>query len=459
MKKQLFLFFLFLSTLANAQYSGNNTISVESLYSTGDDLPFWFSHNQSGKYNIPAKTNQLLSLQSYHRVDNLFKSSLDIKAGANFIGTYSNRFHFHFNELFAGVMLWNFKLEGGLFRDEENFYGLSSTNGNIDRSLNARPYPKIRLATDQFIPFFFFKDWFSYKAEYDEGWLGNEQYVKETHLHHKSLYGKFKLNKQLFITAGLNHYVMWGGISPDPQFGKLPSDFHAYLLYITGGKGDSSFPETDQYNVAGNQFGSYSLQLELIKNRYNLTFYYSHPFEDKSGMEYDNWRDNLIGVYIDFKKRALIEKVLYEFMYTIHQSGNTHLYGYMRGRDNYYNHGVYLSGYTYKGYSMASPLFSPILLVKGISTGIENNRIAMHHIGLDGSLNEHLRWEGRFTYSHNLGTYDHPYQNPKDQLSSIVTFDYSLPKFPVNLSLSLAADVGELYENRFGVLIKLSKNW
>jgi hypothetical protein len=457
MKKQLFLFFIFLSTLANAQYSGNNSISVESLYSTGDDLPFWFSHNQSGKYETPSKTNQLLSLQSYHRVNNLFKSSLDIKAGADFIGTYSNQFNFHFNELFAGVMLWNFKLEGGLFLDEENFAGLSSTNGNIDRSLNARPYPKIRLATDQFIPFFFFKDWFSYKAEYDEGWLGDEQYVKETHLHHKSLYGKFRLNKQLILTAGLNHYVMWGGNSP--EYGKLPTDFNSYLRYITGRAGSSAFPETDQQNVAGNQFGSYYMQLELNKNNYNLTFYYSHPFEDKSGMGYDNWRDNLLGVMIDFKKRAIVEKVLYEFMYTINQSGPIHQYHVMRGRDNYYNHGVYRSGYTYKGYVMASPLFSPMLFKDGIVIGIENTRLAMHHIGLEGSLNEHLRWEGRFTYSHNLGTYDLPYENPKDQFSSIITFNYFQTKFPVNLSLSLAADTGELYDNRFGVLIKLSKNW
>jgi hypothetical protein len=429
------------------------------LYSTGNDLPFWFSHNQSGKYDTPSKTNQLLSIQSFHRIDNLFQSPLAMKAGVDFIGTYSNRFNFHFNELFAGAMLWNFKLEAGWFRDEENLSGLSSTNGYIDRSLNARPYPKIRFGTDQFIPFFFFKDWFSFKAEYDEGWLGEEQYVKGAHLHHKLLYLKFKLKKHTFFTGGLSHYVMWGGISPDPLYGELPDDFSSYLLYITGRAGSSAFPETDQQNVAGNQFGSYYMQLEIIKSNYNLNFYYSHPFEDHSGMEMDNWIDNLLGVYIDFKKRAIVEKALYEFMYTINQSGPIHQYRVMRGRDNYFNHGVYRSGYTYKGYVMASPLFSPIHFTDGISTGIENTRIAMHHIGLEGTLNENIRWEGRFTYSHNLGTYDNPYENPKDQFSSIVTFDYSHQKLPFNLSLSLAADIGELYENRFGAMIKLSKSW
>jgi hypothetical protein len=455
----ILILFLTVSILSTAQYNGKNTISLESLYSTGTDLPFWMSHNQWGKYDTPAKSNQLVSIQSDHRVDNLFKTPLDLNIGANFIGTYSNRFSFHFNELYSGASLWHFKLEAGWFRDGVNYSGLSSTNGFIDRSLNARPYPKIRFGTDQFIHFLFFKKWFSYKAEYDEGWLGNEQYVKETRMHHKVLYFKFKLKETIFLTGGLSHYVMWGGISPDPRYGKLPSDFHSYLLYITGGQGDASFPETDQYNVAGNQFGAYLMQLDIFKKNCNLTFYYSHPFEDRSGLGMDNWRDNLLGVFIDFKKRAIIENALYEFMYTIHQSGPIHQYRVMRGRDNYFNHGYYRSGYTYKGYTMASPLFSPLVFNDTISLGIENTRIAMHHIGLKGALSENIGWEGRFTYSHNLGTYDKPYVNPKDQFSSILSLDYSPPKFPVNISLSLAADVGELYENRFGVMIKLLKSW
>jgi hypothetical protein len=457
MKNQLIIILLVLSVIANAQYSGHNSITLESLYSTGNDLPFWLSHNQSGKYDTPSKTNQLLSVQSYHRINRLFKSPLDLKAGVDFIGTYSNRFNFHFNELFASAYLWNFKLEAGWFREVEYFCGLSSTNGNIDRSLNARPYPKIRFATDEFIPFFFFKEWFSYKAEYDEGWLGEEQYVKNAHLHHKSLYGKFRLNKHLFLSAGLDHYVMWGGISP--EYGKLPDDFSSYLLYITGRAGNSVFPETDQLNVAGNQFGSYLLRLDIYRDNINMSFYYSHPFEDHSGMEMDNWRDNLLGVFIDFKKKGIIDRVLYEFMYTINQSGPYCIQGVMRGNDDYFNHGYYQSGYTYKGYVMASPLFSPLQFKDGIVVRIENNRIAMHHIGLEGSLSEYLRWEGRFTFSHNLGSYNEPYENPKDQFSSILTFDYAHPKLPLNLSLSVAADIGQLYDRRVGAMIKLSKNW
>jgi hypothetical protein len=458
MKKQLLITLLVLSVIANAQYSGHNSIIIESLNSTGSDLPFWMNHNQSGIVPLNAKSCQLASISSHHRVDSLFDSSLGLKGGFNLIGSYSGKYHFHFNELYVGTSFLNFKLEAGWFREEMNFNGFSSTNGNIDRSLNARPLPKIRFGTDGFIPFFFWKDWFSYKAEYDEGWLGKEQYVKNAHLHHKSLYGKFKLKKDLNLTAGLNHYVFWGGISPD--YGALPSDLSSYFLYITGRTGSSAFPETDQLNVAGNQLGSYYLQLELIKTNFDISLYLNHPFEDHSGMELDNWRDNLIGLFIDFKRKGFIEQALFEYMYTVHQSGDTHLYGYMRGRDNYYNHGVYRSGFTYEGYSMASPLFSPLRFEDDIVTAIENNRIVMHHLALKGCVFKYMNWMGMFTYTHNLGAYSiNEYKNPKDQFSSILTFDYKHPKFPIDLSLSVAADLGQLYEKRVGTMLKLSKSW
>lgn len=446
---------IFSSFIASGQYSGQTILSLESLYSSGNDLPFWFSHNQSGRYDTPAKSNQLFSIQSDHRVDSLFGSPLNLKAGVNFISSYSDRVSLHFNELYATVYLWNFKLEGGRFRDSDYFSGLSSSNGNLARSLNARPYPKIRFATQEFIPFFFFKKWFSYKAEYDEGWLGEKQYVKNAHLHHKSLYARIRLKEKSWFTFGLDHYVMWGGISP--EYGALPDDFNSYLRYVTGRSGSSAFPETDQQNVAGNQFGAYLMQFDQDLDCYTMKFYYSHPFEDHSGMEMDNWRDNLLGVSIDLKRKAIVEKAVYEFMYTQNQSGSINEYGVMRGRDDYFNHGYYKSGYTYLGYTMASPLFSPVLMNDTISIGIENTRLSMHHIGLEGSLSKDLCWYGLFTYTHNLGTYNQPYTHPKNQFSTILTVTYR--GLPVDLSLSLASDMGQLYENRSGMMIKISRNW
>ncbi|MBN1924997.1 MAG: hypothetical protein JW798_04110, partial [Prolixibacteraceae bacterium] len=332
-----------------------------------------------------------------------------------------------------------------------------STNMNIDRTLNARPYPKIRFSTDGFVNPFFWKNWLLFKAEYDEGILDDNRYVKDAHLHHKSFYLNFKISKQSDLTVGLNHFVMWGGTSS--RYGELPGIEH-YFLYVTGKPGDSTFLNTDQLNIAGNQFGSYYLQYNIDKPNYKLSLYLSHPFEDKSGMEGDNWRDNLIGAYIDLKQKGIVEKAVYEFMYTIHQSGDTHLYGYMRGRDNYYNHSTYRSGYTYKGYLMCSPVFAPLVYNdQGMVINISNTRVAMHHLGIIGTLAGIINWDSRLTYTYNLGTYNTPFDPPANQFSFLLNLGYIKQKLPIDISLSLAADFGNLYQNRLGAMLKLSKSW
>jgi hypothetical protein len=108
---------------------------------------------------------------------------------------------------------------------------------------------------------------------------------------------------------------------------------------------------------------------------------------------------------------------------------------------------------------MASPLFSPLLIKNGIGNYIENNRISMHHLGLEGILLSNLKWKGFLTISHNIGSFTFPYEKPKNQFASLLSFEYIDAKFPIDLSLSLAADIGQLYENQFGAMIKISKSW
>lgn len=451
----LTLIFSSLNAAAYAQYEGKHSASFESLISSDEELPFWLGHNASGKYGGPSKAVQLLEVQSHNRINRVFNKAIDLEFGVSFVAPYASNSDVHFNELYGGIHFWNaIKLEAGMFREESYLDGLSSTNMNLDRTLNARPYPKMRLATDGFINPFFSDKWFSFKAEYDEGLLDDDRVPDGTHLHHKSLYMKFRLKGETYLTAAMNHYVMWGGTHP--IYGRLPG-FEDYWRYILGLSGDDNFLEGDRINAAGNQFGSYHLQLDISKRAYDLTFYLDHPFEDRSGMNGHNWRDNLIGVFVHRKKEGFLEKALYEFMYTKNQSGPLNNSTNSIGQDNYYNHGIYSSGYTYRGYTLCSPLFAPLRIENGIVTYIQNNRIAMHHLGFMGSAGNHMDWDARLTYSNNLGTYSVPYDPPKNQFSSLLQLRYFGPKLPVELSISLAADLGRLYPNRFGARISISK--
>lgn len=455
--KSAVIFFLFI--LCNnifGQNRPNIKLSYQSLLSSDAELPFWLVHNQQGKYDAGNQHNQVAIIDGYYKFNSILKSQIDIELAGTYTVLYSNTFLSSFNELFAKAHLWGWKLETGLFHESEYFNNLSSTNGNIDRSNNNRPYPRIRFGTNEFIPFLFFGKWLSFKAEYDEGILNDERVVKNTRLHHKSLYTRAKFKNDVYFSFGLNHFVMWGGISPD--YGELPSSFKDYITYITGGSGTSNFPTTDQKNVAGNQLGSYHLQIDFPIKQYKTTIYISHPFEDHSGMELDNWRDNLYGIFIDFNNENIITKVVYEFMHTIHQSGHIHQFGVMRGRDNYFNHGYYRSGFTYNGYTMASPLFSPVLS-SDQGSGIANTRILMHHIGFSGKLHKSVMWDGKFTYSKNRGTYNTPFEPQRNQFSAIININIPESKNPFDLSITLATDLGQMYAKCGGAMLSVSKKW
>jgi len=442
----------------NAQLRPSFTTSLESVISSGAQLPFWFTANQNAIYTSSNSSQQLLTINANQQIKSIFNSPIDVELGTHLITSYSGQFQFQANELFTKFYWWGWKLEAGLFKESGYFNNLSSTNGNIDRSNNARPYPKIRFGTNEFIPFLFWKDWFSFKAEYDEGWLNDNRYVMGTRLHHKSLYGRVKFANQSAFTLGLNHYVMWGGFSPNPTYDQLPDEWQDYWIYITGSVGNERFPVTDQFNVAGNQFGSYHLQYDFNIGTSKLAAFINHPFEDHSGMELKNIRDNLYGIYVDFGEKKIIEAFIYEFMYTKHQGGSVHVQG-STGLDNYYNHGVYLSGYSYEGMMMVSPLFAPVNIVDGIAFGIANNRIIMHHLGWKGTFFPSVTWDGKLTYSQNFGTYSSAFDPVKNQLSALLQFNYHSSGFPLDLSLSLTADHGQLYENRAGILFKISKSF
>lgn len=453
----VFIFVFEFPQISIAQKNYSITPAFESLISTNDSLPFWLTHNQYGKYTIDNNPTQLLSINANYKKQNILNTPINVELGTYLITLYSNDINVQLNELYAKAFFKGWKLEAGLFHEPEYIDGISSTNGNIDRSNNARPYPRIRFGTNEFIPFLFWKNWFTFKAEWDEGILNDERQIMGTKLHHKSLYLKSRIYKSFKFTFGLNHYVMWGGISKDSSIGQLPEGFKNYLLYITGSAGTEEFPEMDQGNVAGNQLGSYYFQFELNALNTDFCLYINHPFDDHGGMEMNNSEDNLYGLFAKFGDNKIIESAVYEFTYTIWQGGYKHIAGVVRGRDDYYNHGLYYNGFTYQNYVMCTPLIGPINY--NLQNIIENTRIKAHHIGLKGSIGNYLTWNSKFTYTYNLGTYNVPYDNPKKQFSGYLNISYMNTQWPINPSCSIAGDLGNLYGNNLGVMLKFEKTF
>ena len=459
MKFLLFLILVCTTSVSFAQSPiSEASISTTGLIGTGNNLPFWMTHNQLGKYSITGNKQELTE-GNFSGGTRLF-GNLKLTYGADLALLITQKgVDPKIIQAYIGLSGKIVRIQAGTFADDELMGGLSSSNGDLLRSLNFRPYPKVRLSTPGFIPFLFAKSWFRFNTEYDEGLLTDERVVDRAHMHHKSLMMQFRTSPSFRFVIGLNHYVFWGGRSA--QYGQLPDGLNSYFLYVTGRPGNSDFLETDQLNVAGNHLGSYLFTAEKDFENFHIELRASHPFEDGSGMGFMNFKDNLYTFhYSKNKTGSLLDELVFEYLYSKNQSGDPSLEvgieaRHIRGGDNYFNHGIYQTGYTFQGQSMGTPLFEPIRVIRlnqrNLISGVANNRVSAFHLGAKGTISCALSWKGLLTYSRNFGTYDQPYLPFKQQIASLGELSWKSRNHPLMLSALMAVDLGQMTTDQMGI--------
>jgi hypothetical protein len=131
----------------------------------------------------------------------------------------------------------------------------------------------------------------------------------------------------------------------------------------------------------------------------------------------------------------------------------------MNEYDNYYNHGIYRSGFTYQQQVMSSPLFYPVIESEGISMGLQSNRFFSHHFGVNGVFADHFNWKGMLTYIQHFGTYSKPFASAQKQISGFFEVQYSSRDFPVELGVALSADDNNTYGKNLGFRFSVAKSW
>lgn len=449
--KHLLFYILLLPFSCLAQLS----VETTALFGSKEALPFWFTHNQSGRY---ATTGQVQSLTEAQLLGSAqWPKNLTFTYGADLALLVTDKeADANIIQAWAGLSGKWLRLQGGAFEEEEQMGGLSSSNGHILRSLNYRPAPRLRLSTPGFLPIPFTGNKLFIRGEYDESLLTDTRFTDRPHLHHKSLALLWASSPSLRLTAGVDHYVFWGGTSPTR--GELPDSFSDYFRYITGRSGTANFSDTDRLNAAGNHLGAYLLSAEKSFERFSLRLQLSHPFEDGSGMSFENIRDNLYSLYWrNNRQGSLLDELVVEYLYTKHQSGDRsdeqHLPVTRRhGVDNYFNHEIYITGFTYHGYSMGTPLFEPLQYnAQGLVTGVANNRVSGVHLGARGTISPTLSWKTLFTYTRNFGTYLNPYLSVRPQFYSMAQLGWQSPRLPLSLSALMGTDIGELVSDKVGI--------
>ncbi|WP_373514778.1 capsule assembly Wzi family protein [Persicitalea sp.] len=368
----------------------------------------------------------------------------------------------------------NWKHWGLMVGRERRIIGIvdtTLTSGSYSWSGNSLPVPMVRLSVEDYIPLGILKNIISFKGSYVHGWF-NVPYIQGAYLHQKTFYGRLgKPEGRFHFQFGLAHSVTWGGSadylrdSPVAVNGKLTTNFGDYVWGVVLGKiprdkMNSRFTMFDGTNRVGNHVGHYDMALDWKIKKTSFLFYRQHPFEDASGLQFQNLPDGLYGLSIrrgdEPPSFVSVKKFVAEFLYTRNQSGPVFdPAARYQGRDDYFNHAQYRQGWSYLNHGMGTP-FIPL----GEGTRQEvyadreffpTNQTKLIHLGVELLLAKKIRLLAKYSSGMNFGTFNVPFLTPVRQQSSLLSLD--APLFSggnTRIKAQLAYDKGGLYPESLG---------
>ncbi|AQG82681.1 capsule assembly Wzi family protein [Spirosoma montaniterrae] len=459
--------------------------------------PFWLRANQYGTVplNSPAATVRLGMYRDYKTRPDSAKSRRTSRFGWGFginavanaalsergLASASEKWAAFFPDAYAKIRYGRLELFAGNRREVYGIGDTLLTSGFVAWSGNALPFPKIQLHTPDYVSLGFTKHLFAFRAGYAHGWFINT-YIRGSYLHQKYLYARLgKPHWRVRFYGGLNHQVQWGGradylvgtaLSVD---GSLPTSFRDYLSIVTGSYPDaiqsSRFTDFDGTNRIGNHVGSYDVGVEWNGPKANWLLYRQHPYEDASGLSFQNLPDGLTGLRFLNHQPAThtfqIRRVVVEWLRTTNQSGPTFdLSARFQGQDNYFNNSQYREGWSYRVRTIGTPFIMPgtdlAPAVAGLSSAgfFPNNRLITWYAGLNGAFRNGPTLTVRASHSRNFGMYKRPYPAVFRQFSGLLSAQWPLGRRAGTLlSTSFALDRGELLPDSFGGFLSVRRTW
>jgi Cu2+-exporting ATPase len=480
LKKHLIVWlFLLLPFVSFAQGELNYRAESFGSVSTGNYTPFWMVGNTYGI--VPLKPNN-----AYVRGNLVWKQALNkdfrLETGVDLAGATKHSSSFWVHQFYAGLSFRNINLTVGAKERYNSILDKDLSSGDMNFSINARPMPEVSIGFPEYtnVPYtkgiMKFKGNFSVSKSMDNNYIlrvknSTTLYATDILWHRKFFFLQWADPEEKFpwsFTFALDHAAQWGGWTSSENFGKLPASFNDFVLIVLGASGKSSALETDQINVLGNHLGTINAQLEYKTKNFRASLYKQHLFDDNSGLEYANWRDGIWGGTITFAHFPYLKKIVLEALNTTNQSGPMHFLDYNNddgrkyrggGNDGYYNHGYYVSGWSYYGRALGNPLLTSPEYNDDGSIEFKNNRLKTIHLGMNGNLTPDLSYRLLLTQMQAWGRMYAPFLKKKNNFSSLLECNYESPKWQGwKIGVQLAFDRGDLYGNNWGCSVKISKS-
>ncbi|MCD7972276.1 MAG: capsule assembly Wzi family protein [Candidatus Azobacteroides sp.] len=489
----LLLYLGFLPGLFAQQKHLDYRIETFGSVATGDHTPFWMLYHNWGM--VPLKSDN-----GYLRGGTFYKQELNqdwsFNAGMDLAISTSHSYNTAWIQQLYGELNWRFfRLNIGSKEDYLSLLDKNLSSGDFVFSNNSRPIPEIRISIPEFILVphskgnFYIKGNFSVGKFMDGKWMENtareqnRNYTKNVLSHFKSIYfrfGNIETRNKLQFTVGMDHRAQWGGeiyrydaVNNEYSKTSQPHGLSDFMRVLIAKEGRSSSSEADQAYAAGSHWGAYLFKLEYKLNPDRiLSAYVQHFYEDGSGMVFENYWDNLLGIQYQVNKKNIISKAVFEYIYTKHQTGpvhfnitmdeeHSHLKSKGNGNDNYYNNVDYVQGPSYFGRTLGTPLFLSPEYNRDGHLNFKSNRIIAFHLGVEGYFTPDFSYRLLATTGETWGRYYVPYINTRTGFASNLEliYDWNSEKIKeLELKLSLGFNKGEFFdEDSWGAGITITK--
>lgn len=390
-------------------------------------------------------------------------------------------------ELYGEIKFRGVYIFAGMKENDRSIFDSPLSTGDITLSDNARPIPQVRVGFIDFQNIPLTNGWvqiqgdIAYGRFLDSDWLRehNNEYnffvTTGNWYHYKRCYFRTKPSKLFSVTVGMQHACQFGGTWQRYREGVLyeshhdPVDLKQLLQIFYQPKGNGSSIDSEAINFVGNHLGSWDVRMRYrFRNDATLTFYMQKPWEDESGVAWQNGFDGVWGLeykaaspawidgadleYIDFTNHA--GPILWDLR--DHPDTTIENPGKATGADDYYNNFMY-NGWANYGQAIGSPLFkAPVYNTDGFMQYVDNNLRGVH-IGLGGTVlpADGLTWRLRATWLSSNGTPNLPRLKTDHLYAVSAEADWNLPRVKgLTLSAQLALDAGSLYQPTFGALFK-----
>ena len=397
----LLLFFIISLDLTAQNHS---SIETSAIISSSDSTPFWLQNNRHGMF---ARNGSQLFTRFQHHSSANESGFFTILYGADLIARPGSEATFSFNQGYLKIQAAGIEFAAGRFHNTSPIHDSEIGLGSLGISTNPSPIPQLRLGLVDWTSIPLTKDIIQIRGHVSHGWLGSRRYTDDLLLHEKVGHVRFGGKLPLNLYAGIAHYVKWGG--DHPEFGNIPTRFSDFKDVFLAYPGDEQTPGPFQTYVLGDHLGAWDFGFFLNIGETSFTVYRQFPLESRDNLKLKSLQDALTGISVTLPDnfRLPVKRIVYEHLYTKYQDGprrpniggdpDRDLY---RGNENYYNHGVYRSGWVYNHRTIGNPLFIP----SAENLGVINNRIVAHHAGVVSEY-EGIQLSAKATYSRNYGKY------------------------------------------------------